>query len=268
MEDIVFLDIDGNKVFALSFGTGPRTILAHSGWIGNFEDWIATLAVLSTTWRTVVYDHRGAGETSVPVEKISPEALVDDVFRVMDALQLQRCVLAGFSRGTITVMRAALREPTRFDGLILMNGYGEVIAPGMTTPKRLPPSQWPGDTYRERLAWFAERCTPEADSDHIKRWATNLLSRATPEAADQLFMMQASEQIDWPERLSALTVPTLLLHGERDVFYRTEGMAYTQSLIPNSKLVVMQGSGHLPSMTRPEDVAREINAFFADCKQL
>lgn len=33
----MFLNIDGNKVFALSFGAGPRTILAHSGWIGNFE---------------------------------------------------------------------------------------------------------------------------------------------------------------------------------------------------------------------------------------
>lgn len=163
-------------------------------------------------------------------------------------------------------MRAVLKDQARFDGLILMNGYGEVVTPGSPPPKRVPPSQWPGDTYRERLMWFADRCTPEPDTGHIKRWGTNLLSRATPEAADQLFMMQASEQIDWPARLSELTLPTLLIHGERDVFYRTEGMEYTQSLIPGSKLVVMQGSGHLPAMTRPEDVAREINTFFADRK--
>lgn len=45
----MFLDIGSNKVFALSFGKGTRTILAHSGWVGNFEDWIATLAPLSET---------------------------------------------------------------------------------------------------------------------------------------------------------------------------------------------------------------------------
>ena len=73
--EYMFLDIDGNKVFTLSFGKGPQTILAHSGWIGNVEDWIATLAPLSETWRTVVYDHRGTGESCVPVEKITPEAL-------------------------------------------------------------------------------------------------------------------------------------------------------------------------------------------------
>ena len=125
----MYLDIDGNKVFALSFGTGPRTFLAHSGWIGSFEDWIATLAPLSATWRTVVYDHRGAGETSVPVQRITPEALVDDVFAVMDRLQIETCVLAGFSRGTVTALRAVLKHPERFEGLVLVNGHGEVRAP-------------------------------------------------------------------------------------------------------------------------------------------
>lgn len=72
------LESDGNNVFALDFGAGPKTLLAHSGWIGNFEEWIATLAPLSSRWRAVVYDHRGAGETQVPVESISVEAMVDD----------------------------------------------------------------------------------------------------------------------------------------------------------------------------------------------
>src|SRR5690606_4520434 len=85
----MFLEIDGNKVFSLSFGSGPRTLLAHSGWVGNFEDWIATLAPLSGRWRTVVYDHRGAGETQVPVGSISVDAMVSDVFGVMDALGIE-----------------------------------------------------------------------------------------------------------------------------------------------------------------------------------
>jgi pimeloyl-ACP methyl ester carboxylesterase len=66
---------------------------------GYFEDWIATLAPLSATWRTAVYDHRGTGETVVVLERITHDALVDDVFAVMDALSIKRCVLAGFSRG-------------------------------------------------------------------------------------------------------------------------------------------------------------------------
>jgi len=258
----MFLDIDGNKVFTLSFGNGPRTILAHSGWIGNFEDWIATLAPLSKTWRTVVYDHRGTGETQVPVEKISHEALIDDVFRVMNSMQIDRCVLGGFSLGTVTVLRAVLRHPERFDGLMLMNGHGGVQLPDTPPAPRPAPSQWPGETFRDHLAWFAVRCVPEPESEHIRRWTRNILSRATPEVADRIFTMNPEEPIDWEKRLPELTLPTLLVHGEKDPFFRLEAMQYVDSLLPNSKLVVMEGSGHLPMMTRPLETAKVINDFF------
>lgn len=258
----MFLDIDGNKVFTLSFGSAPRTLLAHSGWVGNFEDWIATLAPLSETWRTVVYDHRGTGETQVPLDAITDEALVADVFSVMDALKIERCVLAGFSRGTKTVLRAVLQHPERFSGLVLLGGHGEIQLPGAPVRSQVPPSSWPGATFTERLRWFAERCLPEPGSAHIKRWATNILSRATPEAADRIFMMQPQEPIDWADRLAGLNIPTLLVHGDLDAFYQMETMRYAQSLIPGSQLVVMEGSGHLPAMVRPQDVAAAINAFF------
>ena len=258
----MFLNIDGNKVFALSFGKGTRTILAHSGWVGNFEDWIATLAPLSETWRTVVYDHRSTGETLVPVERITPEALINDVFGVMDALSIDRCILAGFSRGTVTALRAVLRDPERFDGLILMNGSAGVVPPGTAPTARIAPSKWPGDAHRDHLRWFIERCTPEPDSERIRRWGVNILSRATPEAAYKLSLMEPEQGIDWAEELPRVRMPTLLLHGEKDVLCSIDAMRYIQSQITGSKLVVFEGSGHLPAMVRPMDVAAAILSYF------
>ncbi len=258
----MFLDIGDYKVFTLSFGSGPRTILAHSGWVGNFEDWIGALAPLSETWRTVVYDHRGTGETTVPPEAITHEALVDDVFSVMDALSIKRCVLAGFSRGVMTVMRAVHRHPERFEGLILMNGTGEVRVPGTTPPPRTPLSKWPGQTHRDRLRWFIERSTPEPDVEHVRRWGVNILSRAEPEAAERIMAMQWNDEVDWAQELPRWRLPTLLLHGEKDFACTIETMRYIESLIVGSKLVVFEGSGHIPAMTRPLDVARAINGFF------
>jgi pimeloyl-ACP methyl ester carboxylesterase len=260
----MFVDIGGNKVFTLSFGSGPRTILAHSGWVGNFEDWIAVLAPLSETWRTVVYDHRGTGETVVPTEAITHEALVDDVFAVMDALSIDKCVLAGFSRGVMTVMRAVHRHPERFEGLILMNGTGEVRVPSATPTPRVPLSKWPGQTHRDRLRWFIERSTPEPDIEHIRRWGVNILSRAESEAAERIMTMQWKDEVDWAQELPQWRLPTLLLHGEKDFACTIETMRYIESLIAGSKLVVFEGSGHIPAMTRPMDVADAINGYFGN----
>ena len=259
----MFLEIDGNKVFTLAFGSGPRTILAHGGWISTVEDWLATLAPMSARWRTVTYDHRGAGLTRVPVERISTQALVDDILRVMDALSIDRCVMAGFSRGTVAAMRAVVAHPDRFDGLVLMNGCGEVRSPELAVAPRRAPSTWPGATHADRLRWFIERCTPEPGVEHIRRWGEYILARGTPEAADRLFVMEADAPIDWARRLPDMRTPTLIVHGELDAFYAIEHMRYTQSLIPDSELVVMEGTGHLPTLTRPLEVAAHIERFFS-----
>lgn len=258
----MFLDIDGNRVFTLTFGSSDRTLLAHSGWTGSYEDWIATLGPLTNSWKTVVYDHRGAGETRVAPENISHEALVSDVFAVMDRLEIEKCVLAGFSLGTVTALRAVVKHPERFDGLILMNGYGEVRRPGATVRPRIPPSKWPGETHQDHLRWFAEQCLPEPDSEHFKRWAVNVLNRSTPEVADRIMTMVPEEAVDWDKRLPEIDIPTLMVHGALDPFYETETMRYAQSLMPKSELVILENTGHLPAMTQPEKVAHLINDFF------
>ena len=209
-----------------------------------------------------MYDHRGTGETVVPVDKITHEALVDDVFAVMDALSIERCVLAGFSRGVVTVMRAMYRDPSRFEGLILMNGTGEVVVPGTTPTPRATPSNWPGETHRDRLPWFIERW-PKPDTEHIRRWGVNILSRATPEAAERIMTMQPEKPVDWASELPRLRLPTLLLHRQKDFACTLETQRYIQSLIPGSKLVVFEGSGHVPAMAQPMDVAAAIKDFFA-----
>ncbi len=84
----MFTEIAGHRFFTVDFGAGPRTFFAHSGWIGTNEDWLPALAVLSKTWRAASYDHRGAGETVVPITEITAEALIADIFRVMDGLEM------------------------------------------------------------------------------------------------------------------------------------------------------------------------------------
>lgn len=95
-----------------------------------------------------------------------------------------------------------------------------------------------------------------------RRWGDYILARAAPEAADRLFVIEAEQTVDWTSRLPQLRIPMLIVHGELDAFYCIEHMRYTQSLILDSELVVMEGSGRLPALTRPLEVANDIERFF------
>ena len=113
------------------------------------------------------------------------------------------------------------------------------------------------------MRWFIERCTPETDVEHIRRWGEHMLLRADPAAAERLWAIAPAADTDLLDSLKTLTVPTLLLHGERDPFASHAAMAYLAAQLPNSRLAVLAGSGHVPAMIRPHDVAQLINDFFA-----
>ena len=259
----MFKEIAGRQFFTVDLGKGTRTFFAHSGWIGTIEDWLPTLEVLSKTWRAVSYDHRGAGETTAPVDEMTSDVLLDDIFRVMDALQVERCVLGGFSAGAGLAVRAVSRQPDRFDGLVLMNGTAGARPPDAPTPlDRGLPSTWPGESHSDRMRWFIEQCTPEPDVEHIRRWGHDFLLRAEPEAADRLWEIRWGADPEDFARLAQLAIPTLLIHGGRDPFVSTAAVDHLASQLPHAKLKILEESGHLPAMIRPYDVAGLIIAFF------
>lgn len=252
----MFLNLSDANLFTIAFG--PKTappILALSGWIGSWEDWADTLSILSDRWRTISFDHRGSGSTIAPVDTITFDTLVDDVFAVLDAYQIDRCVLAAMSMGTAVAFGAALRHPERFSGLVVVNGFYQRSAPPDTDPFL----QGLRHDYVRTLDRFAELCTPEPDAGPVRRWGRQILDRASQQAAISIYTMP----LDLRDRLSDITHRTLIVHGDADPLVSVQSAERLASSLPNSKLVLISGAGHVPIMTRPHQVAHEINAFFS-----
>jgi pimeloyl-ACP methyl ester carboxylesterase len=93
----MFLKSEDADILVSEFGAGPRTLVAHGGWVGSGELWHPPFRDLSRDWRCITYDHRGTGATRARAPAITFDLLVDDLFRVLDALSVERCVLAGES---------------------------------------------------------------------------------------------------------------------------------------------------------------------------
>jgi len=81
--------------------------------------------------------------------------------------------------------------------------------------------------------------------------------------ADTLAFVLAEDGFDVTDRLSALTVPTLVIGGELDSFYPTESFRRTADGIPDSRLVVIPGVGHMGAINHPR-FAAEVSAFLDD----
>ncbi len=90
----MFLDTNGAKLFVTRSGSMQgTTILAIGGWIGSSELWQEPLAMLSDSFTTVSYDHRGSGLTIADTATITFDNLINDAVAVLDANNIRQCVL-------------------------------------------------------------------------------------------------------------------------------------------------------------------------------
>jgi pimeloyl-ACP methyl ester carboxylesterase len=248
----MFVDVNGHLLNTVSFGSGGTTLVGLSGWVGNWEAWQQPFELLSRSWRCVSFDHRGGGESPVPLAEITPSGLVDDVFGVMDALGVERCILAGESLGAIVALEAALRTPERFTGLVLVDG-----APMTTANVVQPLIDGAKADWEATLAAFIDRCTPEPNVEHLRRWGRDILRRSTGAMAARMFECYLERNAP-PPVLADVRVPTLIVHGTADAIVPAMAGRFLAKSIPGAKLLELDGVGHLPTLTRPRELVDAI----------
>lgn len=247
----MFLDVNGVRLHTISFGVGPRTLVATGGWTGSWELWQQPFELLTAAgWRCISFDHRGSGESPVEAQLITALAMTDDVIGVLDAYGGGRCVLAGESMGGTIAALAVQRYPDRFTGLVLVDP-----AEAIFNDRRAALAAGSRADYPATVRGFVDRCLPESDSEHLKRWGRDILLRAEPEQAARLLEMWQAPLVSSPSRIA---VPTLIVHGREDAIVPVEHARELARLIPDSELVVLDGVGHVPTLTGPHEVVAAI----------
>lgn len=254
----MFVEVDEELLHTVSFGRGERNFLAHSGFVATWEVWLQTFELLSKKWQCVGYDHRGAGESPFPLEKITREAMVEDVIRVMDALNMETCILAGESMGGQIVMRAALRYPERFEGILLVDSDSVNPEPLSDAAQEFISAL--RTNFPLAIKGFVDGCLPESNSEHYRRWGMNMCLKAGLEATIRMIECGAEGNASYnPQNIQ---VPTLIIHGRMDQTIPLENSINLAEMIPNAELVVIEGAGHVPILTRTSEVVSAIEKFF------
>jgi pimeloyl-ACP methyl ester carboxylesterase len=253
-------------------GEGPLDLVFVSGWVSHIElywDWpdIAHfMRRLASFGRLILFDKRGTGLSDrVPSGGLpSLEQRMDDVRAVMDAAGSERAALLGLSEGGPLQILFAATHPGRTIALVLMSTYSRMLQ----APDYL--EGVPVDAFEMTLTQVEEHwgegvlmraLMPSLAHDAAAResWGRFQRSAASPAAAVDLLRMAAD--IDVRPILSAIAVPTLVLHRTGDRFVRVEQGRHLGRHIPRARYVEFDGEDHLPWLGDAAAVLGEIQEF-------
>ena len=255
----MFVDLLGHRVHTVSFGAGAHTIVGISGAFGNWEIWQQPFELLSARHRVIAYDHLGTGLTHVPADAVTFDNQVACCVALLDALDVDRCVLAGDSSMVAVAVEVAARHPERVAALALVAG-------GVTHDRDKATQRFVAGLrtdFDATVDAFVEFCVPEPDCEHLRAWLREIIRRTGGERAARL--AESFYGVDVSGRLLDLSAPTAVVQGEGDVM-PTSTVATAEAIagaVANGELVVLPGVGHVPTLTRPAEVAAILDALVA-----
>ncbi|MFM8376880.1 MAG: alpha/beta fold hydrolase [Phenylobacterium sp.] len=253
---------------------GPPLVLVH-GFAANLDTWEPWVARLGDTYRVVTLDLPAHGLTVTPPGyEMSTQGQVEVIDELTRRLGLPPFVLAGNSMGGGASWNYALAHPDRLRGLVLVASVG----PRPRSEDSAPPREGPPAVFRimgnpvGRAALRSLNPRPLAEPGLKKAYVDESL--VTPALVDRYVdlalapgrreMVLAGRR--GPPSASAdavrgVSVPTLVMHGEKDSVVPVGVGQELGRLIPGARLVLYPEAGHVPMEQIPDRSAGDVRAF-------
>jgi pimeloyl-ACP methyl ester carboxylesterase len=254
-----FVDTDdGASLFYNDWGTGKPVLFTHA-WSLNADIWEYQLTELAEQGlRCVAYDRRGHGRSTDPGRGYDYDRLADDLAAVIDRLDLRDITLVGFSMGNGEAVRYLRRHgSTRVKRLLMVS----TVAP---QPRGNAFDPLVANMKKDRPAFFAKGVNAftgghPAVSPAMSEWVLAQFLRASPRGSIEC--LRAIAAGDLRADMSAVAVPTLIVHGEKDQVNPVANAKKVAELIPGSTLRVYEEGPHGLVITHRERLVQDILAF-------
>ena len=238
--------VNGIEMHYEVMGQGPAVVLIH-GIMGAPRMTFANLLhALTPHFQVILPDNRGFGKTRHPKTTYHHAASADDVAALVKHLGLAPVHLAGHGAGGIIAQHVALRHPALVKSLVLLS-TGSYVHEGF------------GDYFRKKILDYYDKFKDDGmvaehnvadDPINYLKWAEQAIAEGT--------------YADTRDRLGDIRCPTLALHGELDAQYPAAHARLFKEKIPNCRLEILPGRGHVLTFEAPELVAHAVLAFLND----
>jgi pimeloyl-ACP methyl ester carboxylesterase len=269
-----FIEVDGARLHCVERGEGPPVVLLHGNAV-SLQDFIASGLVdrLAQNHRVILIDRPGFGHSTRPRNRLwTPFAQAKAIGEALRVLKVERPVVVGHSMGTLVALAMALDAPADVKALVLLGGYyypALRVDALLTAPVASPVI---GDLMRYTVTALSSRAMLGGavkamfDPLGVPAGFFPLLSREMmvrpvqlrANAEDAAFMMPAAQQASG--RYGELNMPVTLLAGEDDGVVDPEKHATRlHAELPQSKLVLVPGTGHMVHYVAHDAVAEAVS---------
>jgi non-heme chloroperoxidase len=258
---------DGTVLVHRDWGQG-RTIVFLSAWSFSADAWQYQMSPLSQQgFRCVTFDRRGHGRTADPGRGYDYDTLADDVHAVMEALDLRDVTLVGYSMGAGEAVRYLSRHGSkRVAKLLLLAPITPFLAKTADNPEGIDPAIFERNRVNTMKdfpgaldAGFPTFMDAGA-SEPMKAWVKSIMLGQSLNAL--MACNKAFTTTDFRPDVKAVSVPTLIIHGDADRSALPALTAKrTAALMPKAELRMYPGAPHGLVFTHTERLNTDIAAF-------
>jgi poly(3-hydroxyoctanoate) depolymerase len=263
---IRFLDVDGIRMRTSTRGSGPP-LLIITGLGASLE--LAEpfeRAIVARGTQAISFDAPGVGESTGYGRPTRMPGVARTVERMLDALGHQQVDVIGVSLGGVIAQQLAHQAPDRVRRLVLAStGPGVVGLGGIPGSPRAMLSlvtrrRYTSPDYYRRVAGDLYGGLARTDPDALLHGKIARFSR-TPSLGGylgQLYAISFWTAIPW---LGRLRQPTLVLNGDDDPIIPVLNGRILARCIPDARLHIIHGGGHLFLLERPAETAQLVADF-------
>lgn len=241
----------GGRLYYEIAGDGEPVVFLH-GFGLDYSMWDPQWAAFARRYRAIRYDLRGYGRSSLPK---GPYSHTDDLAALLDTLDVKSAHLVGLSMGGRIALRVAVREPARVRSLTLVDTALDGYAwsdDWLNRWRRMTQVSKQGDDAGARALWWQH---PLFDPARERTDAADLLQTMIARYSGWHWRNQDPDlgHSSSAPRMSAISVPTLILVGERDLpdFQLIAQRAAAE--LPNATLREIAQAGHMANMEAPRE---------------
>lgn len=272
-------ELNGLRLWYKVSGTGPVCIVPTPGW-GVSVEYLLPLCQLEDIFTMVYLETRGTGRSQAPqsTTEYNWGHFTADLDAMRQHLQQDQIWLMGHSQGGMLVMHYAFSYPDRVKGLLVIDsapgfdaemladaisradrfGFGDVLAREFDSQLEQPPTS---EAEFQRLLAEDQPVFYWHDENNAEKHKATFASVSFALHPWQGSAHSHQASFDFLPHLASISAPTLIIVGSSDIVCPVSQAVRIHREIPNSKLLVIENSGHFPWLEATDAFFKGVREF-------